>query len=170
MTKQESSSQATSGALGDAAHRVALGTLALTRAGVRHTATLVDGIVGGGMQAAGNLYDAAGDATRMVVRTLGSRAGDALGLRVTRVLNAFQIPTSRDVNELARRVDQLSRMVAEHNARADAARPEASPASRGAPAATRRKSAKKKAAPARKAGTRAATNGTARRKSSKKTS
>lgn len=168
MTKQESSSQANSGAIGDAAHRVALGTLALTRAGVRHTATLVDGIVGGGLQAAGSLYDAAGDATRMVVRTVGSRAGDAIGLRLTRVLNAFQIPTSRDVNELTRRVEQLSQMVAEHTARTAATTAQASPADRGTSRPTRRKSAKKPAA-ARDTSSRASTNGAARRKSRKKT-
>jgi hypothetical protein len=154
MPKPESSSRAANGALGDAAHRVALSALALTRAGVRQTASLVDGVVGGGLQTAGGILDAAGDAARMVGRTLGSHASDIVELRITRLLNAFQIPTSRDVNELARRVERLSQMVAAQESRV--AQPAAKSARPGKPrrktAAPRRKVSKKTAAKSNGAG------------------
>ena len=167
MTNRQPSSQASGAGIGDAAHRVALGSLALTRAGIRRTATLVDGLLGGSLQTATGVLDAAGDTLRMVGRTLGSRAGDMIELRVTRVLNAFQIPTSRDVRELAQRVERLSQMVAAQDHRPAAKKTTAAAArKKTSTARPRRKSASKtagKTAAKRKPSSRSQTNGSGRR-------
>ena len=59
---------------------------------------------------------------RSVTDTIVSRIGDAVDLRMTRLLNAFQIPTSRDLHELTERVERLTRELAATRAKPAARR------------------------------------------------
>lgn len=116
----------------------------------------------GGLLSMGGRLDREAKSRVFEVRSSASEAlgrlEDAFVQRVARTLNALQIPTSRDVNELNRRVESLQKAVValERRAAAQAAAARPAAAARGKRAAGKGAARVVKKAPARarkKAGT-----------------
>lgn len=107
MTTQQSTGVV--GLLGDAAHEAIMTGLLLARESTRGGAALVGGMMGGVVDLTARATGKADRSLRGVSSSVFHRIGDAVELRMTRLLNMFQIPTSRDLHELTDRVERLTR-------------------------------------------------------------
>ncbi len=109
----------------------------------------------GGLLSIGGRLDREAKSRVFEVRSSASevleRLEDAFVQRVARSLNAWQIPTARDVHELSRRVEALQKAVVtlEHRAAAQAAAARPPAAARGKRAAGKGAARAVKKAPAR---------------------
>ncbi len=111
-----------SGVLGDAAHEAVMTGLLLARESTRGSLALVGGMVGGVRDLTVRTTGSVERSVRSVTDSIFSRVGDAIDLRMTRLLNAFQIPTSRDLHELTERVERLTAELAASRAKPAARR------------------------------------------------
>lgn len=113
MTEQDSRSDP---ALAAALVQLCRTSIGLAQAGARSALHTFDATVDGALSTVRGARDGAFDTLRRAGGGTGAAVADYLSLRTQRMLNAFDIPTSRDIHELNARVAALTAQVEKLNA------------------------------------------------------
>lgn len=109
--------------LGDTTHRLTLACLGLVGHSARSGGALLGELLKTGQAVGSRLTGGLDEGARTVAGGVIKQAEGFVEQRVTRLLNSFQVPTSRDVHELSDRVEQLNRRLSELTEKAESQKP-----------------------------------------------